>query len=805
MLMKRVLLFFAMMQMVVSMSAIDVADYRVEGVKNFRPESPLTLWYDIPATLTDVPDKWMEYSLPLGNGQFGVTLLGGVHKDEIFFNEKTLWSGRSTDNGHYGKFESFGTIVVEHLGDEFGTELENRVRDYCRLLDLSDATAIVSFKDATRATIYTRRYMVSYPDKVMAASYKAQGKNRLNLRFSMNACRPGIQAETRYDDARATISGKLQTVSYNACMQVNVVGGSVMTDADGIVVRDASEVLLVLAGATDFDAYSPTYVSATDKLAHEVSSRVESASRKGWNALYEAHEADYKALFDRMSFTLAGAENTMPTDKMIRRYNKDRVSGTEPYALMLEQLYFAYGRYLAIASSRGVDVPSNLQGIWSHNSFPAWNGDIHSNINVQMNYWPVEATNLSELHLPFLNYIINMAVNHEEWKGYARESGQTVGWTCYTENNIFGGVGGFAHNYVIANAWYCSHLWQHYRYTLDKDFLAKAFPAMWSACQFWLERLKLDADGTYVCPNEFSPEHGPSEDGVAHAQQLVWELFDNTLSAAQVLGKKCGVEKADLSLLASRLEKLDKGLGIETYTGEWGDEVNGLKKGEKILREWKKSPFSAGSNGHRHISHLMCMYPFAQVTPESPYFEAAINSMRLRGDLSTGWSMGWKINVWARALNGNRAHDILEQALNHSDKVGVNYQNQGGVYYNLYDCHPPFQIDGNFGATAGISEMLMQSHGNAIHILPALPAEWRSGKVQGLKAIGDFTVDIEWTAGKASRVTIVNNQGQPGAVKYPDLEDYTYSVNGKVKKAKVKDGNIQLPAKKGAVVVFEQK
>ncbi len=802
--MKRLLLLFAMVS-IFMVQARDNADYKVYGTQNFAPTNQLTLWYDMPATLANVPNKWMEYSLPLGNGQFGVTLLGGVHKDEIFFNEKTLWSGRSTDNGEYGKYECFGTIVAEIIGNEFGTTNDKSIKEYCRWLDLTSATAGVDFKSTDLATTYTRRYIVSNPDNVMVARYVATGKGKLNMRFTLHACRPGIIADTYYAGNQATFDGKLQTVSYNARMQVNNIGGNITSDADGIVITEADEIVVVLAGATDFDAYSPTYISDTEKLTDKVKNRIENASAKGWNTLYNAHIADYRPIFERMTFTLEGAENTLPTDRMILKYNTERTSGKENYALMLEQLYFAYGRYLAIASSRGVDIPSNLQGIWSNNSHPAWNGDIHSNINVQMNYWHVESTNLSELHMPFLNYIINMAVNHDEWKRYARESGQSVGWTCYTENNIFGGVGDFAHNYVIANAWYCTHLWQHYRYTLDKEFLAKAFPAMWSACRFWLERLKLDKDGTYVCPNEFSPEHGPSEDGVAHAQQLVWELFDNTLAAAKILGSQSGVSKSQLALLSSRFNKLDKGLGIETYTGEWGEEVNGVKKGNKLLREWKSSTFASGSNGHRHISHMMCMYPFAQVTPESPYFEPAVNSMRLRGDISTGWSMGWKINVWARALRGDRAHDILEQALNHSDKVDVNYQNQGGVYYNLYDCHPPFQIDGNFGATAGIVEMLMQSHSGTIAILPALPEEWQSGKVLGMKAIGDFTVDIEWESGKATCIKIVNNQGEPGKISYPGIENYLCSVNEKPKKLKSSNGALSLPDKKGTIIIFKQK
>ena len=396
-----------------------------------------------------------------------------------------------------------------------------------------------------------------------------------------------------------------------------------------------------------------------------------------------------------------------------------------------------------------------------------------------------------------------MAMNHSEWQKVARTAGQTKGWTCYTENNIFGGMGSFAHNYVIANAWYCTHLWQHYRYTLDKDFLKKAFPTMWSATEFWLQRLILDkSDNTYVCPKEYSPEQGPYEDGVAHAQQLVWDLFANTKSAAEVLGSECGVKQDSLSILADRLEKLDKGLHTETYTGNWGV-INGVKKGDLLLREWKTSPYTTGSQAHRHMSHLMCLYPFNQVTSSSPYFTPAVNSLKLRGDQSTGWSMGWKINLWARALDGDHAHTILAKALRHSTSYGVN-ENAGGIYYNLYDSHSPFQIDGNFGACAGIAEMLLQSQTDTLQLLPALPSVWAEGSITGLKAVGDFTVDMSWKDKQLLASTIVSNAGQPLAVKYPKVADMKVTVNGAEAEVE-KQGTdvIIVKANKGDKVVIE--
>lgn len=778
------------------------ADYRIEGSTAWAPAADAlnTLWYTQPATTataTTAPSRWMEYSLPLGNGQLGASLMGGVKSDEIQFNEKTLWSGRSTDNGKYGSYQNFGSVFIENLDDDvFSYSTERPVKNYRRSLSLDRAVGTVAFS-SSEGVDYQREYITSYPAGVIAANLTASEGGKINVRFTLASGKPGINAATTYNaDGTAGFGGKLETVSYQALLKVVPTGGEMTVDDAGITVRGADAVLLLLTGATDFDPYAASYVSGTSGVAAKVQARVNDAAAKGWNELLAEHVADYQQYYDRCQFALEGASNTMPTDDLIRAY-ANRTTGQEPNALMLEQLYFAYGRYLEIASSRGVDLPSNLQGIWNNSSSPAWNADIHSNINVQMNYWPAEPTNLSEMHLPFLNYITNMAMNHPEWKSYAAAAGQQRGWTCYTENNIFGGVGAFAHNYVIANAWYATHLWQHYRYTLDRAFLKKAFPTMLSASQFWYDRLKLDtSDGTYVCPNEYSPEHGPSQDGVAHAQQLVAELFANTLAAAAVLGDEAEISAQELSNLSNRYERLDKGLATETYNGDWG--TGAIPAGATLLREWKKSAYTAGQQGHRHMSHLMCLYPFSQVTPESPYFQAAVNSMLLRGDASTGWSMGWKINLWARAHRGDRAHDILELALRHWSKGG------GGVYYNLYDSHAPFQIDGNFGACAGIAEMVLQSHTDTLRLLPALPAEWSTGQLKGLKAVGDFTVDLAWEKGKATAASITSHAGQPLYISYPGIATRYIAVNGNEVEAEAIDTNrIKVPAQAGDVVTVQ--
>lgn len=783
----------------VAQDEMEYADYIVEPSTTYQPVNPLTLWYTVPTTLaeTKVGDKWKDFVLPLGNGQLGATVYGGVKKEEIQFNEKTLWKGRSSDNSSsYGAYQNFGSVFIENLdSDAFDPTDAKKATDYARYLDLNKSVAGVQFANADGSVKYTREYIASYPDGVIAMRLKASQPGKQTVRISL---KPGSNVETSYADNAGTFGGSFETISYNARMKVVNTGGTIVTTPKGIEVTGADEILVILKGATNFDMSKSTYVDNTLNLANTVKAAVDAAGAKGWEAIYADHQADYAQLFNRVDFQLTGAASTVDTKSLIDQYTQSLKGTADPKALMLEQLYYNYGRYLMISSSRGVDQPSNLQGIWNHVNNAPWGADIHSNINVQMNYWPAEANNLSDLHYPFLNYVITMA-NSPQWKSYARAAGATKGWTCYTENNIFGGVGSFMHSYVIANAWYSTHLWQHYRYTLDKEYLKKAFPAMWSATQFWLDRLKL-RDGKYVCPNEYSPEHGPTEDGVAHAQQLVYDLFSNTKKAIDVLGADAAVDAAELNKLNDRFSKLDNGLAIEKYTGAWGTTVNGITSGTDILREWKYSNYTRGFNGHRHMSHLMCLYPFAQVNPGDDYFQAAVNSLKLRGDESTGWSMGWKINLWARAQDGNHAHKILEYALQHTSS------GKGGVFYNLFDVHPEylFQIDGNFGACAGISEMLMQSQTDTIQFLPALPSVWKEGSMKGMKAVGNFSVDFSWKDSKLAMAKIVSHKGQPLMIKYPKIEsDYAVLVNGApVTPETLRSGLIRVNAAEGDVVTL---
>ena len=758
-------------------------EYRIAGVTE-RPAdlfSDMTLWYKTSAISTGVDNVWMEYSLPIGNGLFGASLYGNVKKDMVTFVDKTLWKKPANN---YGSYQYFGELYAESLEEEslMGYNDETAIRNYVRYLDLDAGKAGVSYEDKNGGK-YTHEYFASNPDNAIAIRYTASNGATINRRFTLVSGQPGgVVSNTTYAENGGYFGGKMEIESFNARFKVVNTGstGTVTTTNEGIEVRGANEVLVILAGGTDYDITSTTYVSHTDQLPTTIANRVNDAAGKSWETLYTTHKTDYDKYYTACQFNIGG-ENTMDTESLVKNYNGDRAGASD---LMLEQLYFAYGRYLSISSSRGADIPNNLQGIWANKQDLPWHSDIHTNINVQMNYWPVETTNLSDMHVPFLNQMIYETDTniHNGWTQMAKNSNQQRGWTLFTESNIYGSSSGFQTNYVIANAWYVTHLWQHYRYTLDEEFLRKAFPAMLSCSQFWMDRLKL-VNGKYLAPNEWSPEQGPNQDGVAHAQQLVRELFDNTIAAVGELDAvtKGLITAQDWEDLQERRQNLDLGLDIETYGGAWGAERNGVSTGANILREWKESPYTTGEAGHRHHSHLMCLYPFSQFTegangytPEQLY-EAALNSLKLRGDASTGWSMGWKMNLWARALDGDHTHIIIKNALKHSTSYGTD-QGRGGIYYNLFDSHAPFQIDGNFGATAGMAECILQSHTGVINLLPALPAVWANGSMKGMKAVGNFTVDQEWADKQLTKATITSHKGQELIVKYKDVDLTTAKI-----------------------------
>ena len=813
----------------------------ITGVESYTPKSPNTLWYKTSAEATGVSNPWMEYALPLGNGELGCMVFGGVQEEELQFNEKTLWSGPANVVGAGSgqrTFMNFGSVLVNNLD---GT-LSQGITDYVRYLDIEEGIAGVELKNAN-GTKQTRKYLSSAPDRVIAGRYRSEGTDKMNLLFSLEPGN-GINAgKVVYEDGTASFSGAM-TVKYAARLHVVADEGATVTaTSTGIKVEGATEVTFYLKGATNFNGDMEVLDNYfTDETVEDVDNNVktaiEAAIAKGFDAVEADHVKDFTAITRRMTFDLGLETPKVDTKTLIDNYYPNNTDGssTQNDHLFLEQLYFHFGRYLAISSNRKpIAAPNNLQGIWNDRGTDSpWNSDVHTNINIQMNYWPTEITNLSDLHKPFVNFIIRGAQS-EGWKRVGERYNDGHGWSVLTESSLYNSMSTWGDNYLVANVWYTSHLWMHWKYTQDKEFLKKAFPVMWDAAEFWFHRLIEDRgfdntkdeqarvrnyhtpytfapDGTFVAPNEFSAEQhdNQTEDGTAHAQQMIYYLFTNVKEAIDILGAKTlGLTKADIKKLDHYLAKTDRGLHTETYTGAWGDVYNGVQTGDLLLREWKYTPFDISNDrGHRHMSHMMALFPMDQITPESEYFAPAVNSLKLRGDEATGWSMGWKVNLWARAQDGDHAHLIIKNALKHSTSYGVNAW-AGGIYYNLFDSHAPFQIDGNFGVCSGIAEMLLQSAHGYINILPALPTVWEAqGKVTGMKAMGNFTVGFEWQEGKMQQATIESHAGAPLRVRCSrgaeDITAATVTVNGKKVRVKVDEHGIAtIPCKKGQTVKID--
>ena len=829
----------------------DYADYpdeyiheisNITGVSSFTPKNPNTLWYTTSAEASGVEYPWMEYALPLGNGELGCMVFGGVFHEELQFNEKTLWSGPANVVGAGGgnrTFMNFGSVIITNKDEA----IQNGVTDYVRYLDIEEGIAGVEFKNGN-GTKQTRKYFASAPDQVIAGKITAEGADKLSLGFKVE---PGTgigASDVTYENGMAVFTGAMTSVNYAARLHVVADEGATVTSTKkGITVENATEVTFYLKGATNFNGDMNVIDNYfTSESPAEVNERtksvVDAAVDKGFDAIETAHIDDFTNITKRMTFDLGLQTPTVDTKTLIDSYypNNPNASSTANDHLFLEQLYFHYGRYLAISSNRKpIAAPNNLQGIWNDRGTDSpWNSDIHTNINIQMNYWPTEITNLSDLHKPFVNFIIRGAKS-AGWKNVGTQYNDGYGWSVLTETSLYNSMSTWGANYLVANVWYTSHLWTHYRYTQDKEFLAQAFPVMWDAAKFWFHRLIEDRgfdstldeqervrnytpaysfapDGTYVAPDEFSAEQhdNEKEDGTAHAQQMITYLFQNIADAIEILGvENTGLTQEDIDKLNHYLEKTDNGLHTETYTGSWGSTYNGVKTGDKLLREWKYSPFDISNDkGHRHMSHMMALFPLDQITPESEYFTPAVNSLKLRGDAATGWSMGWKVNLWARAQDGDHAHIIIKNALKHSTSYGTN-AGAGGIYYNLFDSHAPFQIDGNFGVCSGIAEMLMQSAHGYINVLPALPSVWsQTGKVTGMKAIGNFTVDFNWQAGKCQKISIVSNAGAELRVRCAlgamEIEKATITVNGVEISATIDEsGTATIPCVKDDIVEID--
>ncbi|NUT47587.1 MAG: glycoside hydrolase family 95 protein [Saccharothrix sp.] len=721
----------------------------------------LTLWYDEPAA------DWERESLPIGNGALGGGVFGTVARERVQLNEKTLWTGgpgsaQGYDFGNWtdprpdaldGVREAIERdvrvapeTVAEALGQArrgfgayqpFGelnltlTDPPTDVTDYRRALDLSRAVASVTY--TADGVTYTREYFASAADDVIVARLSADRPGRVGFTASV-ATPDNRTAHTTARDGRSTLTGALHDngMRFESQLQVLNRGGTRVDNADGTVtVAGADSVVLVFAAGTDYAPDYPTYrgVDPHDR----VQDAVDAAAAKGGHRLLDAHQRDHRALFDRVRLDVGQQRVDVPTDELLRAYP----TAPAPARRALEALYFQYGRYLLISSSRAGTLPANLQGVWNNSVTPPWSGDYHVNINLQMNYWPAETTNLAETAGPLFDFVDGL---REPGAVTARGMHGSRGWVVNNETNPFGFTG--VHDWATAfwfpeaGAWLAQHYYEHYLFTRDHRFLvARAYPVMKELARFWLDGLVVDPrDGTLVVTPSYSPEHGDFAAGAAMSQQIVGQLFANVVSAADDVGDTAfGAE------VRKALDRLDPG----TRIGSWGQ-----------VQEWKED-WDDPADTHRHVSHLFALFPgnaiSARETPDLA--TAARTSLTARGDGGTGWSKAWKINFWARLLDGDHAHRMLAEQLT------------GSTLPNLWDTHPPFQLDGNFGATAGVAEMLLQSQDGVVHVLPALPGEWRDGSYAGLRAHGDVTVDAHWSDGTAREITLTTGHDGPLTVR----------------------------------------
>ncbi|UMB60405.1 glycoside hydrolase N-terminal domain-containing protein [Lutibacter sp. A80] len=755
---------------------------------NGQEKQPLELWYNTPAV------DWMTEALPIGNGYIGAMIFGDPAEEHIQFSEGTLWSGGPDSNpdynfgiqknayknlpkvrdflkeGAYKKADSLvkksfvgkinnGKKYTAEFGD-YGSQQtmgdifvkvahkKGEITNYKRSLDINKAIAKVHFE--VDGTTYNREFFGNYPKNLMVYNFKSSKKTSYEIRFKT----PHALVKENFTNNTYSFQGKVPDngMGFETKLHFKITEGTVSYKNGIIYIKDAKEVTILHAAATSFLLKYPNY-SGTDYKAINTKN-IESAALISYNDLKAEHIADYTNLFDRVQLNIEGNSfPELPTDKRLENYY------TSQNTVGIEVLYFQYARYLMISGSRPKTMSMHLQGKWNNSTSAPWAADYHSNINLQMIYWPAELTNLSECHVPFLNYIESLV---EPGKLASKEFFDTRGWMVNTMCNAFGYTSpgwGIPWGFFPGGAgWFSQHLWDHYDFTQDSEFLkSKAYPVMKEAALFWIDYLTLDNQGNLVSTPSYSPEHGGISNGASMDHQIAWDLLNNCIKAAKVLN-------IDDDFTKKAKEVRDAIL--KPKIGSWGQ-----------LQEWNEDVDDPNSK-HRHISHLFALYPGNQIsTTNTPKLaDAAKVTLNARGDSGTGWSLGWKVNFWARLKDGNRAHKLLQNLLNPVYSKEIRMANGGGTYQNLLCAHPPFQLDGNMGGAAGMVEMLLQSQTGTIELLPALPDTWKQGEVKGLKTRGGFEVDIAWGKGKLTKATIKGTPNKKGI----------YSIkNGKTKKFKL--------------------